>query len=68
MSAIEVDETPTRIASTIDFIERSNPSINQQLMVAVGTFNAIKEKALNMISEQESDLATLKQNINEILA
>lgn len=63
----EINEFQSRIDSLVEVIKRNNPSMKQQLAVAYGAFNSLKNEALDKVSQKESELETLKSEINEVL-
>lgn len=63
----EINEFQSRIDSLVEVIKRNNPSMRQQLAVAYGAFNSLKNEALDKVSQKESELETLKSEINEVL-
>lgn len=63
----EINEFQSRIDSLVEVIKRNNPSMKQQLAVAYGAFNSLKNEALDKVAQKESELETLKSEINEVL-
>jgi hypothetical protein len=63
----ETNEIQSRIDSLVDIIKRNNPTIKQRLTVAFGAANSLKSEALSTVSQKESELEILKNEINEVL-
>ena len=63
----ETNEIQSRIDSLVEVIKRNNPTLKQQLAVAFGAANSLKNEALSKVSQKESELEILKNEINEVL-